>query len=74
MVRRSLPPGRRRSRVVALWNDASHRLHELELQRGASALLVTASIGTKTAWTADGRRHDDIPDLTLAEVRQLHAR
>jgi len=73
MVARSQPPGTKRSRVVALWNDTDHHLRELELQRGASALLVTASASATTAWTADGRRHDDVPDLRLTAVHQLRA-
>jgi hypothetical protein len=73
MVARSRPPGARRSRVVALWSDPTRRLQELELGRGASALLVTACVGTKTTWTADGRRHDGTPDLTLSSVHQLRS-
>lgn len=71
MVARSRPPRAGASRVVALWNDTDHQLRELELQRGASALLVTASVSATTAWTADGRRHDDLPGLDLTAVHQL---
>ncbi|MGV3758343.1 MAG: hypothetical protein ACO1PW_02215, partial [Actinomycetota bacterium] len=71
MVTRSQPPGAHRSRVVALWSDANHRRRELELPRGASGLLLTATVGMKTAWTADGRRHDNLPDLELTGVESL---
>ena len=70
MATRSRPPGKPRSRIVAMWNDARTGLHELELARGASAILLTASEGTTRGWTADGRHHN-IPELVLSEVRQL---
>lgn len=75
MAVRSRPPGCRRSRVVALWNDPSRGLREIELARGASAVLITASIGRKTVWTADGRSHEGTtPDLVLRGVQQLGTR
>ena len=75
MVLRSQPPGMTRSRVVALWNDATHGVRELSLARGASAILITASVGAKTVWTADGRCHlRNTPELVLTEVHQLAAR
>jgi hypothetical protein len=75
MALRSRPAGARASRVVASWSDPSHGARELELHRGASALLVTASVGTSTGWTADGRRHaDGTADLAVSGVHQLRVR
>ncbi|HEX6301750.1 MAG TPA: hypothetical protein VF148_14915 [Acidimicrobiia bacterium] len=70
MAARSRPPGKSPSRVVAMWNDPHTGLHELELARGASGILLTASEGMAHGWTADGRHHHT-PRLALSEVRQL---
>jgi hypothetical protein len=75
MALRSRPASARPSRVIASWSDPTHGVRELALGRGASALLVTASVGASTGWTADGRRHtDSTADLTVKAVHQLHAR
>ena len=71
MTARSRPPGRPRSRVVAHWNGRVCGLRELELAPRASALLLSTVVQGTTLWTADGRRHDDVPTLTLAGVQQL---
>ena len=72
MALRSRPSGSRRSRVVALWNDRSHGLREISLDRGASGVWITIGREDKTVWTADGRRHEeDSPDLALRETHQL---
>ena len=72
MALRSRPPGTPRSRVIASWSDATTGSHELELRRGAAALLLTASGRTGSGWTADGRRHDaNIVDFSLTSVHQL---
>jgi hypothetical protein len=74
MAARSRPSGKRPSRVVALWNDATDGLREIELGRGSDAVLLTISVRGRTAWTADGRSHKDVPTLTLNGIRQLRAR
>ncbi|RPI24230.1 MAG: hypothetical protein EHM57_02970 [Actinobacteria bacterium] len=75
MVARSRPPGTTRSRAVALWHDPTSGRHELELDRGAGGILITASAGAKTVWTADGRSHHaTTPDVVLSRVQQLRAR
>jgi hypothetical protein len=74
MVTRSRPAGAAASRVVALWSDPSSRLRQIELSRGSSGVLITASVEPKTVWTADGRRHDgNTPAVTLRSVQQLRA-
>ena len=70
MTARSRPSGRPPSRIVAMWSDPHTGLHEIELARGASGILMTASSGLTTGWTADGRQHHT-PQLALSEVRQL---
>jgi len=73
MVARSRPPGTRRSRVIAHWNSPTDGLHEIELAPRASAVLLSTSIESTTAWTADGRLHADVPSLVLSRVDQLRA-
>jgi len=73
MAARSRPPGRRISRVVAHWNSPTDGVHEIELGPRASAVLVSTNVEQTTAWTADGRRHDDVPSLALSRVEQLRA-
>jgi hypothetical protein len=73
MAVRSRPPGTRRSRVVAHWNDAEAGPREIELARGAAAVLLSASVRTARRWTADGRCHQDVPRLVLTDVRQMRA-
>lgn len=73
MATRSRPRGSRSSRAVALWKDSAGGLREIFLKPGARAILLRASVGTKTAWTADGRRHEDLSDVALSGVDQLHA-
>ena len=73
MAVRSQPPGMRRSRVVAHWNDAEEGIREIELARGAAAVLLSASVRNARRWTADGRCHDDVPRLALTDVRQVRA-
>ncbi len=73
MAARSCPPGRRRSRVVAHWNGPADGLREVELARGAAAVLLSTTVERAAVWTADGRRHDGVPRLRLAAVRQLRA-
>lgn len=73
MAARSRPSGSKPSRAVALWSDSTSGLHELELGNGASGILLTASVGAKTVWTGDGRRHGGTPDVVLSGVHQLRA-
>ena len=71
MVERCRPPGRRRSRVVAHWNNRSDGLHEVSLAPQASGVLLSLDVESSTHWTADGRRHADVPRLKLSGIRQL---
>ena len=72
MVARSRPPGKKASRVVALWHDPSTGVHEISLGRGAHGVLLTANVDRESTWTADGRRHtNNTPRLTLSQVHQL---
>ena len=74
MAARSRPPGTRPSRVVAHWNNRDDGPREIELAPGATAVLLTASPSGRMLWTADGRRHDDVPGLTLSGIHQLRRR
>jgi hypothetical protein len=71
MAARSLPTGKTRSRVVAHWNSRTDGSREIELARGAAGVLLRTCVEDSTVWTADGRCHEDVPRLTLADVRQL---
>jgi hypothetical protein len=70
MARRCRPPGYRGSRVVASWKDTVGGLREIELARGADAILLSTSEVTRTMWTADVRNHTSA-DLLLDDVRQI---
>jgi hypothetical protein len=74
MAARSRPQGKPRSRTVAHWNSRRNGLREIELARGAAAILLRTSVESSTVWTADGRCHTDVPQLGLTDVRQLRAR
>jgi hypothetical protein len=71
MARRSRPPGKPHSRVVAHWNSRVDGLHEIELAPRAAAVLISASVDEDVLWTADGRCHRNVPRLRLSDVRQL---
>ena len=71
MASRSVPPGRKPSRVVAHWRSRADGPREIELARGAAGVLLRLCVEDATIWTADGRCHEDVPRLTLAGVRQL---
>lgn len=74
MVARSRPPGRARSRVVAMWTDPTTGMHELSLDPGSAGILLTAAVDTETTWTADGRRHSNgTPRLWLSAEHQVRA-
>jgi hypothetical protein len=71
MVRRSRPPGLPLSRVIALWDDTVNGVDEIALAPGAQAVLLTTTVEPKTVWTADGRRHEGVPNVVLSGVRQV---
>lgn len=71
MAMRCRPPGLAPSHAVALWSDRTSGLREIELAPGAEAVMVTAVERMTTLWTADGRRHRQVPDLVLTDVHQL---
>ena len=73
MVERCRPPGKHRSRVVAHWNSRPDGLREVELAPRASGVLLRTCVESATLWTADGRRHEDVPRLRLRDVGQLRA-
>lgn len=74
MARRSRPAGTKPSRIVAMWNDPSAGLHQIELSRGADGILISASAELQTVWTADGRRHErSTPSIRLAGVHQVRS-
>jgi hypothetical protein len=74
MAARSRPAGKPRSRVIAHWNSQADGVHEIELARGASGVLLQTSIEGPTLWTADGRSHHEVPRLELRAVSELRPR
>lgn len=75
MARRCRPPGMPPSRVVALWKDPDRGLREIEIGRGAAAVLLTLGKQRRNAWTADGRNHEEsTPRLVLERVTQIYSR
>lgn len=72
MVKRSRPPGRDPSRVVALWRDQKNGTREIALDLDASALLLTLSAEWTTEYTADGRSdHESASRLVLSSIEQI---
>ena len=71
MTARSCPPGRRPSRAVALWADGEQGLQVIELAPHAEGILITTGVRTARRWIADGRRHDDVPSLSLTNTYDL---
>ena len=55
MVQRSRPQGREASSVIALWKDACSGAHEIPLEAGAHAVLLTMCMDRATRRSADGR-------------------
>jgi hypothetical protein len=74
MVERSRPPGRDASRVIALWKDATGRVQEIALERGAHAVLLTMVMDRATRYTADRRwPADNGTSCSSAAVYQVRA-
>jgi hypothetical protein len=74
MVERSRPPGLPPSRVVALWKDPTRGVHEIALDAGAEAILLSTCADTATRHSADGRfPADDTTQLRDVGVHQLRA-
>jgi hypothetical protein len=55
MVQRSRPRGLEASSVIALWKDPSTGVHEIPLEAGAQAVLLTICMDRATRRSADGR-------------------
>jgi len=55
MVQRSRPRGLEASSVIALWKDPSTGVHEIPLEAGAHAVLLTICMDRATRRSADGR-------------------
>jgi hypothetical protein len=72
MSQRSVPPGSLPKRVVGLWKDAKTGTKELDLDPGASALLLTLCNEWEEEWMADGRSDGrTAAQLYLGHVEQL---
>jgi len=71
MSLRSVGAGHDPSRVVALWKDR-RGAQELELEEGASGLLVSVCAEWDQEWSADGRPDRwTAAELMLAGTRQV---
>jgi hypothetical protein len=74
MVERSRPPGAAASRVVALWKDPTRGVHEIAVDPGAEAILLSTSVARAARHSADGRwPADDTTQLRDVGVFQLRA-
>lgn len=72
MALRSRPAGHRRSRAVATWSEPGSPPRPIELAPRAAGILISTTVGAKTVWTADGRRHEaNTPSVALRAVHQL---
>jgi hypothetical protein len=74
MTQRCRPPGRNPSRVVALWKSHGQPAHEIPLDHGAQAILLSASVGRAIRRSFDGRRPGhDRSEFSSVSVRQIRA-
>jgi hypothetical protein len=74
MVERSRPPGAAPSRVVALWKDPTRGVHEIAVDPGAEAILLSTSVARAARHSADGRwPADDTTQLRDVGVHQVRA-
>jgi hypothetical protein len=74
MTQRSRPPGRDRSRVVALWKGHGQLAREIPLDSGAHAIMLSASVGTATRRSFDGRRpRHDGSEFASVSIHQIRA-
>jgi len=72
MVRRTLEPGARNNRQVALWREPGNSARELLLPSGAHALAVTINTRVVTNRTMDGRADGGLTiDLSLGAVHPI---
>jgi hypothetical protein len=74
MTQRSRPRGRHPSRVVSLWKGHGQLAHEIPLDAGADAILLSATVGPAIRRSFDGRRpgHDG-SEFSSVSVRQIRA-
>jgi hypothetical protein len=72
MVANAWLDGQTPSSVVALWKDNARGLHEIELEPGAQAILLTLDRQAALRRAADGRLPThDTSDLRIAGVTQV---
>lgn len=72
LVVRCRPPGKPRSRTVALWKDRRGVPIEIDLEDGSEAIALTASVESSRAVTADGRSEArSTVDLVLTGIEQI---
>jgi hypothetical protein len=73
-VQRSQPPGRQPSSVVSFWKDPVHGFHEIALEEGTQATLVSVAVGRTTRRSADGRFPiANTAELLVGDVRSIRA-
>lgn len=71
MVRRSLVYGQEPSRIIALWSSPEAKT-EIDLEKGAEAVLLSLSVDERKEKSADGREEmGGTPSLSLAGIRQI---
>jgi hypothetical protein len=74
MVLRSVPPGQKPSRVVALWKDAIHGSQEIDLPAGCDGVALCITRHKSREYTADGRDDSESTmHLVLSGVHFLNS-
>jgi len=77
MVERSRPHNRDASRVIALWKDPTRGVHEIAVEPGADAVLLTVCMDRATRFSSDRRWPADngtsCYDVALYQVRAAAA-
>jgi hypothetical protein len=74
MVARTWGGTRKKSRAVALWSDRSQRPIEIQLAKGADAILLTLTRRLETEYSADGRSNSDTAYFVLDKSNSSNLR
>lgn len=72
MVKRSRPPGKEKSNIVALWRDCVNGTREIPLDSDAVGVVLSVADTKRAEWTADGRSDQGLSTVAvLSSITQI---